>query len=150
MQKRLKIKSLRNAMEESEYKVQLITEHMVLTCMLKKVKIKFNSIQNNREITCMQRRVQLNTGKDGRHLHAEGRARGRRSGSTQHEISALIVWQVFEKHIHGNHRRCVQLSTSHIFSLRVLNKSPGKQIMYPLTFTDSSKLSQISETLTCI
>ena len=39
--------------EEGEYKVQLITEHIVITCMQKKVKITFNSIQNAREITCM-------------------------------------------------------------------------------------------------
>ena len=55
MQKRLKIKSLQNAMEVTcialqvlqaegvEYKGQLITEHIVITCMQKKVKIKFNS-----------------------------------------------------------------------------------------------------------
>ena len=30
--------------EEVEYKIQLITEHMVITCMQKKMKIKFNSI----------------------------------------------------------------------------------------------------------
>ena len=45
--------------EEVEYKVQLITEHMVITCMQKKVKIKFNSIQNAREITCIQKRVNI-------------------------------------------------------------------------------------------
>ena len=45
--------------EEGEYKVQLIKEHIVITCMRKKVKIKFNSIQNDREITCMQKRMNL-------------------------------------------------------------------------------------------
>ena len=30
---------------------------MVITCMQKKVKIKFNSIQKDREITCMQKRM---------------------------------------------------------------------------------------------
>ena len=34
--------------EECEYKVQLITEHIVITCMQKKVKNKFNSTQNTR------------------------------------------------------------------------------------------------------
>ena len=29
----------------------------MITCMQKKVKIKFNSIQNDREITCMQKRM---------------------------------------------------------------------------------------------
>ena len=43
--------------EEGEYKVQLITEHIVITCMQKKIKIKFNSIQNDREITYVQKRM---------------------------------------------------------------------------------------------
>ena len=30
--------------EEVEFKVQLITEHMVISCMQEKIKIKFNSI----------------------------------------------------------------------------------------------------------
>ena len=45
--------------EEGENKVQLITEHIVITCMQKKVKIMFNSIQNAREITCMHQRVNI-------------------------------------------------------------------------------------------
>ena len=32
---------------------------MVITCMQKKMKIKFNSIQNAREITCIQKRVNI-------------------------------------------------------------------------------------------
>ena len=45
--------------EEGENKVQLITEHIVITCMQKKVKIMFNSIQNAREIRCLQKRVNI-------------------------------------------------------------------------------------------
>ena len=51
---------------------------MVITCMQKKMKIKFNSIKNVREITCIQKRVNIrsniNAGSHGVHLHAEGRA----------------------------------------------------------------------------
>jgi len=45
LQNRLKIKSFLNGME--------------VTCMQKKVKIMFNSIQNAREITCMHQRVNI-------------------------------------------------------------------------------------------
>ena len=41
------------------HKVQLKAEHMVIICMQKKVKIKFNSIQNTREVTFIQKRVKI-------------------------------------------------------------------------------------------
>ena len=46
--------------------------------MQKKVKIKFNSIQNDREITCMQSALQkrMNFKSNSMHLHADGRAMG--------------------------------------------------------------------------
>ena len=50
--------------------------------MQKKVKIKFNSIQNDREITCMQKRMNFKSNSMQEamvvtgHLHTDGRARG--------------------------------------------------------------------------
>ena len=77
MQKRLKNKSLQNAMEVTckqklEYKVQVITEHMVITCMQKKVKIKFQ-LNPERQGDQMpseegKHQVQLNAGSHGGHL----------------------------------------------------------------------------------
>ena len=40
--------------EEGEYKVQLITEHILITCMHQRVNIKSNSMQEAMVVSCMQ------------------------------------------------------------------------------------------------
>lgn len=52
-----------------------------------------NSIQERMVVTCMRR--------EGQGVEAR----------VPRSIKSLIVWLVFEKHIHGDYRRCVRLST---------------------------------------
>ena len=77
--------------EEGEYIVQLLTEHMVITCMEKKVKIQVQ-LNPERQGDHMhaeegEHQIQLNAGSHGGHLHAEGSARVGSSGSMQHYVS---------------------------------------------------------------
>ena len=90
-------------------------------------------------------------GSRGGHLHEEGRARSGSSSSTQ-SLSCSdgpvgFNGEVFAKHIHVSHLRCVH--SSH-FQSGFLNYSSREQSIHPFTFTDSCKLRQISETLAYI
>ena len=127
---------------------------MVITCMKKKVWIKSNSIQNAREITCMQKRVNIKSNSMQEAvvvtcMKREGQGVEARAPPSLFLADGLVGFngEVFAKHIHVSHLRCVHRSH---FQSGFLNYSSREQSIHPFTFTDSCKLRQISETLACI
>ena len=66
--------------------------------MLEKIKIKFNSIKNAREITCIQKRVNIKSnsthaGSHGGHLHGDCRGKGK--GWNSGSISDVSTGHIF-------------------------------------------------------
>ena len=92
----------------------------MITCMQKKVKIKFNSIQNAREITCIQKRVNIKTNSIQEAMvvtcmQREGQGvelRGPRSIKSFLALISLVGFNEvgFAKHIYVDHLRCVHRS----------------------------------------
>ena len=121
--------------------------------MQKKVKIKFNSIQNDREITYMQKRMNFKSNSmqeamvvtcmqmEGQGVEAEAPHSIKSLSSTDSLVGFNEVG--FAKHIHVD-----QMYTQVPFSVWIseLIFSKAKHT-HPFTFTDSCKLRQISETL---
>ena len=85
----------------------LITEHIVITCMQKKVKIKFNSIQNDREITCMQKRMNF---KSNSMQEAMVVTCMQREGQGVKARAPRNIKSSWLQHIHVDHLRCVYRS----------------------------------------
>ena len=134
--------------EEGEYKVQLITEHIVITCMQKKVRIEFNSIQNDREITYMQERMNF---KSNSMLEAmvvtcvqmEGQAEAPHSIKSLSSTDSLIGFNLFCK-AYSCRQMYPQVPFSVWISELIFLRAKHTHLF---TFTDSCKLRQISETL---
>ena len=76
--------------EEGEYKVQLITEHIVITCMQKRMNFKSNSMQEAMVVTCMQM--------EGQGVEAEAPHSIKSLSSTDSLVGFNEVG--FAKHIH--------------------------------------------------